>query len=65
MKLMLRDIIKLDEAVEGPHLTEILNNCNIRVPAFKKATLAYEKIKTKISMKDFTESAAAEAKQMI
>ena len=38
MKVVLGHIVKLDETVESPHLTEVLNKCYVRVPTFKRTT---------------------------
>jgi hypothetical protein len=38
MKVVLGHIVKLDEAVESPHLAEVLNKCYVRVPTFKRTT---------------------------
>ena len=51
MKLVLGCVVELDEAVECPHLTEVLNQCYVRVPSFKEKTaLASNDSKNKVSM---------------
>ena len=36
VELVLRCVVELDEAVEGPHLTEVLNDRYVWVPAVKE-----------------------------